>query len=93
MGGSDFRVTVVRGATLAILAIAGLALGGCASSDRLSQKVDPRYGVASSPRVVEFGQPVPKGGGVYRVGKPYMVAGREYVPEENFNYRSEGMAS
>ena len=29
--------------------------------------------------MVEPGQPVPKGGGVYRVGKPYMVGGREYV--------------
>ncbi|MDH8239071.1 RlpA-like double-psi beta-barrel domain-containing protein, partial [Klebsiella pneumoniae] len=36
---------------------------------------------------------VPRGGGTYRVGKPYVVAGRTYVPEENPNYRAEGMAS
>jgi rare lipoprotein A len=36
---------------------------------------------------------VPKGGGTYRVGKPYIVAGRVYVPEEDVNYREEGMAS
>jgi rare lipoprotein A len=36
---------------------------------------------------------VPKGGGTYRVGKPYVVAGRTYVPEENVNYRAEGIAS
>jgi rare lipoprotein A len=36
---------------------------------------------------------VPKGGGVYRVGQPYMVGGRVYVPEENVNYSAEGMAS
>jgi rare lipoprotein A len=42
---------------------------------------------------VAFGEPVPKGGGAYRVGKPYQVAGRTYTPEENTNYRAEGMAS
>jgi len=36
---------------------------------------------------------VPKGGGTYRVGKPYTVGGRVYVPEEDVNYREEGLAS
>lgn len=43
--------------------------------------------------MVGLGEPVPKGGGTYRVGKPYTVAGRMYVPEEDVNYRAEGMAS
>ena len=59
----------------------------------MAGKIDPRYGVAASARAVEPGQPVPKGGGVYRIGKPYTVAGRVYVPEENTNYSAEGMAS
>src|SRR5262245_20885682 len=46
-----------------------------------------------SPRVVEEGEPVPKGGGIYRVGKPYSVNGRTYVPAENPSYRIEGVAS
>jgi rare lipoprotein A len=46
-----------------------------------------------SPRVVEEGEPVPKGGGAYRVGKPYSVNGRTYVPAENPSYRIEGVAS
>jgi rare lipoprotein A len=46
-----------------------------------------------SPRVVEEGEPVPKGGGIYRVGKPYSVNGRTYVPAENPSYRAEGVAS
>jgi rare lipoprotein A len=46
-----------------------------------------------SPRVVEEGEPVPKGGGNYRVGKPYSVNGRTYVPTENPSYRAEGVAS
>jgi rare lipoprotein A len=69
-----------------------LVLANCASSN-LSSRLDPKYGVSSSPRVVAFGDPVPKGGGTYRVGKPYTVAGRVYVPEEDVNYREEGLAS
>ncbi len=70
-----------------------LALANCASSGKFASRVDPRYGVSSSPRVVAWGEPVPKGGGTYRVGKPYMVAGKMYVPEEDVNYRAEGLAS
>ena len=70
-----------------------LALANCASSGKFASRVDPIYGVSSSPRVVAFGEPVPKGGGTYRVGKPYTVAGRIYVPEEDTSYRAEGMAS
>lgn len=77
----------------AAVAAAALALAGCASSDKFARKVDPKYGVASSPRVVDFGERVPKGGGVYRVGKPYVVAGRTYVPEEDPKFRAEGLAS
>src|SRR3984893_17018224 len=69
-----------------------LALANCASSGKFA-RIDPKYGVSSSPRVVAFGDPVPKGGGTYRVGKPYTVAGRVYVPEENSHYRAEGLAS
>src|SRR4029077_2847067 len=70
-----------------------LMLANCASSDKFASRVDPKYGVSSSPRVVALGDPVPKGGGHYLVGKPYTVAGRVYVPEEDPNYRAEGMAS
>ncbi len=68
-----------------------LALANCSSG--LSGKVDPRYGVMASARVVEPGEAVPKGGGVYRVGNPYVVAGRTYVPEENPHYNAVGLAS
>lgn len=70
-----------------------LVLANCASSGKFASRVDPKYGVSSSPRVVAFGEPVPKGGGTYRVGKPYTVGGRVYVPEEDVNYREEGLAS
>jgi rare lipoprotein A len=74
------------------ISAAGLALANC-SGGNMAGRVDPRYGVAASARVVEPGQPVPKGGGVYRIGKPYEVAGRTYTPEENINYSAVGMAS
>ena len=83
-------VRVVRGAAAVA---ACLLVANCASSGKFAGQVDPKYGVSSSPRVVEFGEPVPKGGGTYRVGKPYTVAGRVYVPEEDANYRQEGLAS
>ena len=70
-----------------------LVLANCASSGKFASRVDPKYGVSSSPRVVAFGEPVPKGGGTYRVGKPYTVGGRVYVPEEDTEYREEGLAS
>ncbi len=68
-------------------------MGLAACSGGLSGKVDPRLGVSSSARVVEPGQPIPKGGGVYRVGKAYTIGGKTYVPQENFNYRAVGVAS
>jgi len=49
--------------------------------------------VEPSTRLVEPGAPPPKGGGVYRVGSPYVVAGRVYVPQDNLHYRADGVAS
>src|SRR5438105_1437524 len=88
--GSDPLVLTARGAAIAA---ACLVLANCASSNKFASRVDPKYGVSSSPRVVEFGEPVPKGGGTYRIGRPYIVAGRVYVPEEDVKYREEGTAS
>jgi rare lipoprotein A len=68
--------------------MAALALGGCAQ-----QPVDQHashskeyfpgsiYG-RPSPRVVAYGEPVPRGGGIYLVGKPYSVAGQMFYPTE-----------
>src|SRR5437773_74428 len=84
---------VFRAARGAAAVVTCLVLANCASQDKFAKRVDPKYGVSSSARVVALGDPVPKGGGTYRVGKPYTVAGRVYVPEEDPNYRAEGMAS
>src|SRR5450631_1042918 len=91
MGGFGGKGAICLIARLVGLAAGCLALANCSSG--LSSRVDPKYGVSSSARVVGEGQPVPKGGGVYRVGKPYVVAGREYVPQEDVNYSAVGLAS
>lgn len=50
------------------------------------------YGVKASPRLVASG-PVPKGGGRYMIGKPYVVKGETFVPKENPRYDAVGIAS
>ena len=84
---------ICRAARFAAVASACLTLANCGSASKLTNKLDPKYGVSASPRLVESGEPVPKGGGTYRVGRPYTVGGRMYVPEEDRNYSATGLAS
>jgi rare lipoprotein A len=87
---SHLAVRVAR-----VSAVAGVCLGlaNCGAPDKFARKVDPKYGVPSSARVVQHGEPVPKGGGAYRVGRPYVMAGQSYTPEEDQSYATEGLAS
>jgi rare lipoprotein A len=77
------------------VAVGALALltANCSSQKTAGSAVDPKYGVAASPRVVDEGDAVPKGGGRALVGRPYVVAGRTYVPQDNPGYVREGLAS
>ncbi|WP_026606329.1 septal ring lytic transglycosylase RlpA family protein [Methylocapsa acidiphila] len=79
---------------------AAFGLGGCAQQPQVqrvaahhSKEYFPssKYG-AASPRVVEYGEPVPRGGGMYMVGKPYSVAGHTYYPSAK-QYAAVGYAS
>jgi rare lipoprotein A len=94
--GSVPRSKVIYRLLLFRLLLGGLAVGslaGCgADFDKLGI-VDPRYGVSSGARVVAPGDPIPKGGGTYRVGQAYTVGGKTYVPAEDRDYRVEGLAS
>lgn len=88
-----------RTSILLSVACAGLALTGCAQQPMHVSAghgheyfSSAKYGPASE-RVVEDGQPVPRGGGQYLVGHPYTIAGRTYYPSENENYAAVGMAS
>ena len=46
-----------------------------------------------SKKVVNYGQNVPKGGGHYKIGKPYQIANKWYRPRENTRYDRVGTAS
>ncbi len=81
--------TVRRLAPFGASAVLCLFVANCANRGG----IDARYGVSPSARLVEPGEAVPKGGGVYRVGSPYMVGGRVYVPQEDPNYNAAGLAS
>ena len=89
--GSPARRTAARVLTVAALAT---VVANCGSQKVGSgRSIDPKYGVAPSPRVVAEGEPVPKGGGRELVGRPYVVAGRTYVPQDVRRYVREGLAS
>lgn len=77
-----------------LIVAASLMISGCGSS-KLSKrsKVDPKYGVVASPRVVEDGKKIPVGGGRYMVGKPYTIAGKRYYPRLDRSYNRKGLAS
>ena len=51
------------------------------------------YGVSSSPRVADHRGPTRKGGGSFKLGSPYKVAGRWYVPREEPGYDRRGTGS
>lgn len=77
---------------------AGLASCGTTNAPRPTKKqskeyfAESVYGVKASPRVAT-GKNIPKGGGRYVVGKPYVVKGKRYVPKEDYSYNKVGMAS
>ena len=86
---------------------AALALTSCAKTETQAARpqlepmrapapvaaVDPTYGVSPSPRLAVPGGIMQSGGGGYKLGKPYQVAGRWYVPREDPGYDQAGTAS
>ncbi len=74
---------------LAGLASLAAMLAACSSN---VARIDPKYGVVASPRVIEKGK-IPVGGGRYQVGKPYKIAGRWYKPKKVSSYEKTGVAS
>lgn len=77
----------------------GLTLASCMSSpadkadiNNKTKFSESKYGVSASKRVTTS-KNVKKGGGTYKVGKPYMVNGRWYHPKEEPDYDKVGLAS
>lgn len=94
MGLDQAAAASIARAPLKVAMVAALAvLTANCSSQVAGSKVDPRYGVAPSERVVAEGEAAPKGGGRAMVGRPYTIAGRTFVPRVDENYSREGLAS
>ena len=80
-----------------ILAVSLLA-AGCSSAERTSHATraslfpPSKVHVPASPRVAS-GRRIRRGGGVHKIGKPYRVAGKLYVPRHEPDYDKVGMAS
>ncbi len=89
-----------------LVAALGLIAGCSRSSDRAPVSLAPRAGysstaatgVSASPRLEPVrlsngDQRIAKGGGSYKIGKPYTIAGRWYFPQEDPGYDRRGIAS
>ena len=73
---------------------AALLLGsGCSRSDRQNAGMERGSSAPPSRRVVASGQPIPKGGGGYKLGDPYQIDGRWHTPREDPGYDRTGTAS
>jgi rare lipoprotein A len=79
----------------ALLLLIGIAVlsSSCAGDRGKQTRAERKTSVPASPRVVGFGEPVPKGGGTYKLGVPYEVEGRWYTPQEDPAYNRTGIAS
>ena len=104
MGQKNSKTNATRlglGLRLLTIPLVCAGLAACATTTPAPKKKvrskeyfsEAEYGVKASPRVVEEGQPVPKGGGRYQVGKPYKVRGKWYKPKEEPGYNKSGLAS
>ncbi len=86
------------GAAGLMIAVA-LAASACSrgSTDRppafSNGHIDPKTGTSASPRLYAEGQTIPKGGGTYKIGSPYKIGTRLYVPTEDPNYDRVGLGS
>ncbi|MDX2259246.1 MAG: septal ring lytic transglycosylase RlpA family protein [Hyphomicrobiaceae bacterium] len=87
------RVIVCAGRLLPVVAALGLAMavGGCA--DRGGSAYDPATGTSASPRVWDGTGSPPSIRGRYKLGSPYVVSGRTYVPMHEPDYDRVGIAS
>jgi len=75
------------------LAVVAGSLGACSASEPLRTLTSPLTSpsVTVSPAISD--EPLAKGGGSYKLGRPYQLNGVAYVPSEDASYRAEGIAS
>lgn len=92
-GASTQRARSGNAWAVAVNAAMSALLAACSQGAGIQSSFDSRTGVSASPRVIADGRPVPKGGGVYKVGNPYQVSGRWYFPGEQAAYDEVGVGS
>ncbi len=89
------RLPLPPRAALGLAVAAGAVLAGaCSRTDKgAATRFQRNYAVTASARVIADGQPIPKGGGRYKLGDPYQIDGQWYAPREDPAYDHRGMAS
>lgn len=65
----------------------------CTRGDRRADFRSAKSQTPASPRVIAPGEPIPKGGGTYKVGNPYVIEGLVYTPAEEPAYDRVGVGS
>ena len=88
MGEQSARIGLGRLARACATIAVALLLANCAAGTGQRAK-NTNY----SPKVVADGEPVPRGGGTFKLGNPYTINGRTYYPAHDPAYRAEGIAS
>ena len=73
------------------LALLASGLVACSTSAPIRSLTSPLASAPVAP--ANEPEPIAKGGGSFKIGRPYELNGRTYVPVEDPNYRTEGIAS
>lgn len=79
------RRPFVRAVRLCAVVLGCAVLANCSASEKFA-RTDKTQRIAEDAEIA-------KGGGHYKVGKPYSINGKTYTPSEEPNYRAEGIAS
>jgi rare lipoprotein A len=86
-----------RLARVMALALVAGGIAACSTSEPIRTLTSPLASSSvipnSTPRPPDELPPIAKGGGSFKIGRPYELNGRTYVPAEDPNYRNEGIAS
>jgi rare lipoprotein A len=89
MGDQSARIGLGRPARIGAPVAIALFVANCAAGTTGDRIRNTNY----SPKVVADGEPVPRGGGTFKLGQPYTINGRTYYPSHDTKYQAEGIAS
>ena len=84
---------IVNACPSSVMIVTALVASLCACSVNKTSRSAVDETQTLSPRVIKIGDPVPKGGGVYKLGDPYLAGGKWWVPVADQSYEQVGIAS